>query len=475
MGGPLDQSRFEAPGGESWAYRHLLIPTHDRLPTAALIGPSVFAYVEDESVVVPGTGPWYYCDGTQWIPLSGIGGSGPFWYNALVDKNFAAKVAAGIYVEGQTFEAFHGWTYRVWSTVQGAIGGLITDRLNQGEDATMLVVPDDDAYKENMDLTAATLAASGRHLDIWSTNAGDGAYAQIGDSTVLSHELTLNVELRLHNIALGGPVASMFNLAVGNSVTIVFDHVRFTTLLGGCELSGSSFLECQWIQGWASMSSPLEGHDNITILGGEAWGNFNFLTNAVTCKKWKVHGLALRTNVVGFKFSDIRESYFEVHTQNTSILGAWFDVEDELIDVQIVGELGWPVLNSPLIRIGANVDGHGLRVNGTSGTSTVSNAGSRVVLVEPGGSLTACHIDISNSPNGLGNYLHDLGAPLVEGQFFDSKFTLVPHGKAMVLTTAGSDGNVLDAGLAAPGAVGILPVATAIEADRTFAVFMGGH
>ncbi len=53
-------------------------------------------------------------------PAGGIG-SGPFLYDSLVDPNWAAIVAAGGGTEGQTFTTFHGHTFKVHSTLGGAI------------------------------------------------------------------------------------------------------------------------------------------------------------------------------------------------------------------------------------------------------------------------------------------------------------------------------------------------------------------
>ncbi len=58
-------------------------------------------------------------------PAGGIG-SGPYGYDYLVDLNWATIVAAGGGTEGQQFTTFHGHTFKVSSTVQGALDDIVS-------------------------------------------------------------------------------------------------------------------------------------------------------------------------------------------------------------------------------------------------------------------------------------------------------------------------------------------------------------
>lgn len=64
---------------------------------------------------------------------------GPFEFDHLVDKQWAAEVSAGRGTEGQTFTTFHGQSFKVWSVIQSAID----DFISEGGNTTILVVPGD--------------------------------------------------------------------------------------------------------------------------------------------------------------------------------------------------------------------------------------------------------------------------------------------------------------------------------------------
>ena len=72
-------------------------------------------------------------------PAGGIG-SGPFAYDYLIDRNWATIVTAGGGTEGQSFTTFHGHTFKVFSTIQGAVTDANADN-ESGRVYSIGVVP----------------------------------------------------------------------------------------------------------------------------------------------------------------------------------------------------------------------------------------------------------------------------------------------------------------------------------------------
>lgn len=82
-------------------------------------------------------------------------GLGPFWYDYLIDANWATEVAAGRGTEGQEFTTFHGFSFKVYSTPDGARDDAVTNRATSGQDTTFLVVAGDYTMTSTLELTCA--------------------------------------------------------------------------------------------------------------------------------------------------------------------------------------------------------------------------------------------------------------------------------------------------------------------------------
>ena len=470
--GPLDQGKFEAPGGETWAFRHLLIPTFDRLPTPALIGPSVLAFVEDENVVRGGVGPWYYCDGTRWIPISGSG-IGPFWYDAFVDWHWAAEVAAGRGVEGQVMPTFHGFTFRMFSTVQAAVDYVVQDIMypvaggifsgGQGKSASILVAPGrfPDHYAESVDYRGGradeALVGWGETLHV----TGSGMeMTLIGSNVTLPHTMPgLHPgTLEFHDAELQSSGALWAKAATGgNSIGLKATRVRFSSAMAG-PVNGARFEDCEFPQGWFPQSGESGSVDNVQIMGGVIAGVFNFEQNDIDIDNWHVEGTRLGPSA-NFQMQQVTGSWFDVW-RSSGVAALMFQFAGACITTTIMGSLGPGSLGFSVIRFDSGTDANrGTKIHIAVLGPSAANASTHFVEVAPGTTLHSTHIDISQAFNGLGRYLedpvHGTGAVSVIGRFIDCKFTLTPASIMKVLTLAGSADNILDSGVIESGSVGI--------------------
>lgn len=70
-------------------------------------------------------------------------GSGPFGYDYLIDTNWATVVAAGDGTEGQSFTTFHGYTFKVYSTIKAAVDNANSSRQTLGQSSSFFIAGGD--------------------------------------------------------------------------------------------------------------------------------------------------------------------------------------------------------------------------------------------------------------------------------------------------------------------------------------------
>src|SRR3972149_2259422 len=110
------------------------------------------------------------------------GGMGPFEYDYLVDTNWATEVAAGRGTEGQTFTTFHGFSFKVFSTIQGAMDAFAGE--SAGSDKAMKIVSNQSGYLENVTLNSPPSSSS---LRVFGVGSGqwNGAHGAVRISPLL--------------------------------------------------------------------------------------------------------------------------------------------------------------------------------------------------------------------------------------------------------------------------------------------------
>lgn len=105
-------------------------------------------------------------------------GSGPFEHDYLVDPNWATVVSNGHGTEGQEFDAFHGSSYKVYSTLTGAMASAIA----AGGDRSILVarkITDSDIDIGGLGSTAnITIVGSGQHRVVITANVNEDIFKQ---------------------------------------------------------------------------------------------------------------------------------------------------------------------------------------------------------------------------------------------------------------------------------------------------------
>ncbi|MCH8065870.1 MAG: hypothetical protein IIC90_08615, partial [Chloroflexi bacterium] len=130
---------------------------------------------------------------------------GPYMWDYLVDKNWAAEVTAGRGTEGQVFTTFHGHTFKVYSTVQGAATDV--SALGTGTDTTIFIVTG--AYGEDVVFTgpaASTVSIYGSGRDavtITGQTSGGKTFQNTGvttkfhlqDLSIIAHTSALAIAL----------------------------------------------------------------------------------------------------------------------------------------------------------------------------------------------------------------------------------------------------------------------------------------
>lgn len=443
MVGPLDQSTFEAPGGEHWAFRHLLIPTRTRLPAARLIGPSVLAYVEDEDVNRGGVGPWYYSNGTQWIPLAGAG-MGPYVWDYLVDNLWAAEVTAGRGTEGQVFTTFHGHTFKVYSTVQAAItdGQAVFSRA-----FSIFVVGHGVSYQESIDVPSFShevhILGSGRDNTI------------IGFNTP-SHTIG-NVQVHLKNLTLaaGAFQKALSQKAATSNMNIKAWDCIFRAPMAG-DHAGSEFHKCNLEQGWVPDAGDTP--ETVSFFGGETSQPFDFVSDSVQMGQFKFVGFRLQGINAKLTLYRVVNSLIDVIGGTGTNVHQSITVSEGLRLTTIKGQFKSPSGALPVMHftLSAGLSHDGNKIICTFENATSSIAAGRFIKQDGAGVAEGWHVDISCSQDGVGDFLEDNGGISVEmDNAKGCKFTLTPADVAKVLVNAGS-ANVLNAGVIDGASVGIV-------------------
>lgn len=242
------------------------------------------------------------------LDISGAGLLGPFEYDHLVDANFAAKVAAGYYTEGQELETFHGHTFKVWSTIQAAIDDWVA---NTGEQS-ILVVPGD--YSGEDVSIEEHLSDVGSGIHRLSLTTPPNFVCKMGSLTVAGKFVSITPNFsssHIENFQITGDlnlgsdndrdVSGVFfsnllvtgNLVFKSSSTVftadylTFDHCRFG---GGVDdnskfvtLSLSRFSFCSWNGRFSlSHSSVSSSHSRVwsTTFNDCFWGD-GFQTGSI--------------------------------------------------------------------------------------------------------------------------------------------------------------------------------------------------
>lgn len=87
------------------------------------------------------------------VPHAGLG---PFGYDYLIDANWATVVAAGGGTEGQSFTTFHGHTFKIYSTIGGAVTDANTNRQTLAQSSSFFIAAGDYTVSTQITLTPPT-------------------------------------------------------------------------------------------------------------------------------------------------------------------------------------------------------------------------------------------------------------------------------------------------------------------------------
>jgi len=371
---------------------------------------------------------------------AGTGLLGPYLYDYLIDRDWAAIVTAGGGTEGQSFTTFHGHSFKVYSTVQAAItNGIATIAAG----FSVFIVGNSSPYAEGLNIPSF-----GGTIHIYGSGWGRVTIGTAGTSPHVIGETTVI----MRDLALNGAGGSLRQKSGTLAMVVHAHNVYFMKVVAG-DHAGSTFDQnCLYAQGFVFQATDTPA--SVRIRGGHIIsGGIDFSATASN-QAWDVDGLLIPTSG-SIKFCN--STFHKMNLRFLSVLGtdSILFTGGDSAEIELAANFPGPVNAGQVIRVAAGITARTVQLRGTFDYSTgISDAATRFIEVE--GIADTWHIDVAFDKNGVGNHLEDDGGISVSGVFEDSKFTLVPT-DAQINTTAGSSGNIVDSGVITGGSVGVVP------------------
>ncbi len=383
----------------------------------------------------------------QQVAADGIGGVGPFWYDAMVDFRYSGT-------PGTIYVPINGHSFRMYTEVQDAIDYVMSvgGPADGTGETSILIAPGTYPGRLTIDGSGSGLSINDVHI------FGSGKHmTTIGDGTELPHQLNGIIPSRIHfyDLSINTSALLLVHAGVGSGFKLTCHEVRFLSTMTGSQ-DGSNFYDCDFTLGWIPQSG--EGNiDNVIIIGGTIDGAFNFSINNIGMNNWHVDNV--RLGITGaFRTHSCTGSYFNVW-KSTGVAGGTFIFEGITTDITITGSPGQASLSSSVIRFAGSTNEHrGVHISCSFFSPVAVNATTHFVSVDSDSKLTASHIDIQAGKTSGGDYIETLGGVSVRGVFEETKFTFAPVTIMKVETLAGSSNNKLDSGIIEFGSVGIDPI-----------------
>lgn len=401
------------------------------------------------------------------FPLGGSG-SGPFWYNYLVDKRWDDVVDAGRGTEGQLFTTFHGYDFRVYSTLQAAITHGTT---NLSQTITIRVVGNDVSGGSGTYDEVITIPDFSHEIYIWGSGKDSVLIGKgIGNNSQLMTIGTVDVFFK--SLTLRGPNfdsdSVIMKSSSGDSMNIDCEDVMFKGVPMSGKHAGSHFRNCGFITGWKGST----GDEIENVVFEDCYTNqvFDFQTNSVPFSNTQMTDFRLSGVAAQLKFYTLSNSKIDFRGWTTAeaAVGNQIDVSRTINETIITGVITGPIDGEHAINIvlTSGVDAKAVKII-LSCSFEFTTAGSypdmRFIKVSGTGTAEGWHVDCGFGDNTVGDYLEEKDGISVEvDKAVGCKFTLVPHHIATILTNTGSSDNVVDAGVIHASSVGIVPPSSAV-------------
>ena len=157
-------------------------------------------------------------------------GEGPFWYNYLIDDSYA-----GLGPEGKVLPTLHGHTYKVYSTIPGAVSDANTNRQAVGQSSSFLIC--EGIYTINSGITNNPPNSGSYHF--YGTGQGSEIRPGADPITIFTNApLVIQSQVSYHDLYFNAAGQSGVTfLDYGGSVRGLVDHCILNTSAGGLAIA----------------------------------------------------------------------------------------------------------------------------------------------------------------------------------------------------------------------------------------------
>ena len=251
------------------------------------------------------------------LDISGAGLVGPFEYDYLIDKNWATEVAAGRGTEGQQFTTFHGHTFKVYSTIQGAVtnsysvdGTRMISFLIVGGSYSETVTIDKTQYS-----SAEHLLFQGAESDngvVWGNSLSGPAVSLSGTGSQKHYFRNIHLNCLISDYAIR--VTTLDNTTIHVEDCLIEGKVsgQFTSSsFRNCEFSGIGFVN----EGSEFCGTVLFDHCNFNLAGTMTWAGSG--GNDLTFDHCVWGGVSAKIEITAGTWTDVHFNSCTVQTSAT--------------------------------------------------------------------------------------------------------------------------------------------------------------